>query len=262
MPPFGTSPVWGRAPSSRSGPGNSSGSCSRSSASALTVAGSVALERALDAVTATVIVAVVLATGAGPRGGLHRPGRAAAALLAAHPVLGAATALVALAVAIVCGVLLKARIAAGWRRFALGFRALSRPRPYLCSVASWQLLSWALRLAVLYWFLAAFHIPGGVSTALLVLTLQIAVGVVSPTPGGAGPQQALIAVALAGSAGATALVAFGAGMQVATILLDVVLGGSALALGGYRVRPRPARPNAAAPRWIEVQAHVRPPGPS
>jgi uncharacterized membrane protein YbhN (UPF0104 family) len=113
-------------------------------------------------------------------------------------------------------------------RFAHGLRALRSPKRYVRSVASWQLLSWALRFVALYWFLRAFHIPGGIATAVLVLALQLLAGLVPFTPGGAGSQQALIALTLAGTTSGTALVGFSAGSQAATILLNLVLGGIVL----------------------------------
>jgi uncharacterized membrane protein YbhN (UPF0104 family) len=132
--------------------------------------------------------------------------------------------------------------------FTDGLRAMRSPKRYIRSVASWQLVSWGLRFVALLWFLRAFHIPGGMTTTLLVLAVQLLAGLVPFTPGGVGSQQALMAVALAGTASGTALVGFSAGTQAATMLLNLVIGGLVLAAAGLQVRFRqPALAPCAEP---------------
>jgi hypothetical protein len=112
------------------------------------------------------------------------------------------------------------RLTAGGSR---GFRILGRPRRYLATVVSWQLAGLVLRLASILCFLAAFHVPATLQTALIVLCVQSIANLVPLTPNGAGTQQALLVVALGASAGASSLVGFGAGAQLATVAAEVVL---------------------------------------
>jgi uncharacterized membrane protein YbhN (UPF0104 family) len=144
------------------------------------------------------------------------------------------------ATAIVSGLawLIRRRLAGLLLVFGCGLRAMRSPKKYTVTVASWQLLSWALRLVALYWFLRAFHIPGGIAIALLVLALQVIAGLIPLTPGGAGSQQALIALALAGTSSSAALIGFSAGSQAATIMLNLVLGVLALVVSGSSLRIR------------------------
>jgi uncharacterized membrane protein YbhN (UPF0104 family) len=143
------------------------------------------------------------------------------ALVAGHPWLACGAGLV-LAVAV--GLLWRKlpRLAGGCSR---GFRILRQPRRYLTTVVSWQLTALGLRVAAILCFLAAFHLPTSPQTALLVLGIQSAADMVPLTPNGAGTQQALLAVALGASAAG-----FGAGMQLATCAMEVVLALVALPL--------------------------------
>jgi uncharacterized membrane protein YbhN (UPF0104 family) len=137
--------------------------------------------------------------------------------------------------------LLRRRFAAVLISFTDGLRALRSPKRYIVSVASWQLLSWVVRVVALYWFMRAFHIPGGVATATLVLALQLLAGLVPFTPGGAGSQQALIALTLGGTTSGAALVGFSAGSQAATMALNLALGGVVLLATTRSLRLRKLR---------------------
>jgi hypothetical protein len=137
------------------------------------------------------------------------------------------------------------RVTAGASR---GFLVLRRPGAYLGSVASWQLGALGLRLASILCFLAAFHVPATLQTALLVVAVQSVANLVPLTPNGAVTQQALLVLALGSSAGAASIVGFGAGAQLATVAAEVVLAAVALVLmtGSLRWRafvpPEPAEP--------------------
>jgi hypothetical protein len=143
------------------------------------------------------------------------------ALTAHHPLLAAA-AVLALALG---GALVWRRLRRVVAGGACGFAILRQPHRYLTTVVSWQLVGLGLRLASIACFLAAFHLPASPQTALLVLGVQTAADLIPLTPNGAGTQQALLAAAL----GATAL-GFGAGMQLATASVEVLLGLVSLAL--------------------------------
>jgi uncharacterized membrane protein YbhN (UPF0104 family) len=205
-------------------------------ASSATLLGSLAVERALDLMVAIAIVPFALVGGLGP--GVGFTGSSPVASLREHMLAVVAVAITTTLVLTCLAGLLRQRLAPLLHRFVHGLRALRSPRQYTTCVASWQLLSWALRLAALYWFLRAFHIPGGVATALLVLVLQLLASLLPLTPGGAGSQQALIVLALAGSASGAALVGFSAGSQAATIVLDLLLGALALVVSGGSLRIR------------------------
>jgi glycosyltransferase 2 family protein len=210
-------------------------------ATAATVVGTLAVERALDTVVAGVIVPLALAGSFLPGNGFAARSATITASLSAHPLLLVSTTCALCAVAAATGWLVRGRLAAMFVRFGHGLRALRSPKQYAGSVASWQLLSWGLRFVALCWFLRAFHIPGGIATALLVLAVQLLAGLVPFTPGGAGSQQALIALTLAGTTSGTALVGFSAGSQAATILLNLTLGGMVLAATSRSVRIRNLR---------------------
>jgi hypothetical protein len=111
-----------------------------------------------------------------------------------------------------------------------GFAVFGHPRRYFRTVASWQLAALALRLVSIYCFLAAFHIPAGVQTTVVVLAVQSAANLIPLTPNGAGTQQALLALALGGAATTSTIVRFGAGAQVATAACDVALALASLML--------------------------------
>jgi hypothetical protein len=129
-----------------------------------------------------------------------------------------------------------------------GFTVLRSPGTYLGRVASWQLGGLGLRLASILCFLAAFHVPATLETALLVVAVQSVANLVPLTPNGAVTQQALLVLALGSSAGTASVVGFGAGAQLATVAAEVVLAAISLVLmtGTLRWRgltpPEPAEP--------------------
>jgi uncharacterized membrane protein YbhN (UPF0104 family) len=212
--------------------------------SSASVVGSLAVEKVLDLVVGAAIVTVAIASGVRPGGGLHAPGVWIPASMAGHaPAVAGAAALIAGSVW-----LFRRRVVKLAVGFGHGLRALRSPGRYFVTVASWQLLSWLLRIAALYWLLRAFHIPGGIGTTLLVLALQLLAGLLPLTPGGAGTQQALIALSLAGTTSGAALVGFSAGSQAATVVLDLALGVVALLLSGgsWRIRDLALRSRPAA----------------
>lgn len=205
-----------------------------------TILGSLAVERALDVVVSAVVIVVALGGGLLPTGVLHARLAGLAALLA-HPVVaelvGGAIALSAVALW-----RNRRRLALAGRAVLPGVLVLKQPKCYLASVASWQLLSWALRFTALVLFLEAFHVPSAALVAPVVLSLQLLAGSVPATPAGVGTQQALVAATLGGGV----FVGFSAGAQVATMLFDLLLGATALACCGIRPGLQALR-SAAAP---------------
>ncbi|MGH2932179.1 MAG: lysylphosphatidylglycerol synthase transmembrane domain-containing protein [Gaiellaceae bacterium] len=116
-------------------------------------------------------------------------------------------------------------------RLANGFAILGNWRRYLTEVVSWQALSWGFRFAAVWWFLKAFDIPATLHNTALVLVVQSLSTLLPISPGGAGTQQGLTAYVLRGKAGSTtALLSFSVGMNIATIVTNVVIGALAVLL--------------------------------
>jgi uncharacterized membrane protein YbhN (UPF0104 family) len=138
------------------------------------------------------------------------------------------------------------RVRTFWRRVAQGFGILREPRLYLRRVVVWQALSWAFRLAAIYWFLRAFSLPANVRNSLLVQTAQSLSTIVPITPGGAGTEQGLLLYLFRGKAGRAEVLSFSVGMHIAVVAVNVVLGVVALALMTRSLRLRRLRSDAAA----------------
>jgi uncharacterized membrane protein YbhN (UPF0104 family) len=144
------------------------------------------------------------------------------------------------AAAFVGGILLFAGfLVAGWAsrhvyalraKLAQGFVALHDRRAFLREVVAWQAASWVARIASVWFFLDAFNIETSATTVVAVLAVQSLSTLLPFTPGGAGAQQAVLVFALGGTASASALLSFSVGMQLATVVANVVLGFGAIAI--------------------------------
>jgi uncharacterized membrane protein YbhN (UPF0104 family) len=122
------------------------------------------------------------------------------------------------------------RVTAFKEKVARGFLILGDRRAFLTQVVTWQAASWLARAAGVYFFLRAFHLDAGVDVVVAVLVVQGLSTLLPFTPGGAGTQQAVLVFALRGTAGASAVLAFSVGMQLVTVVVNVVLGFAALAV--------------------------------
>jgi uncharacterized membrane protein YbhN (UPF0104 family) len=143
------------------------------------------------------------------------------------------TEIAALVIGIAVGVLLviaTRRIQAFWRRVAQGFAILRRPTEYLRRVVTWQALSWALRLATVYYMLRAFHVPATVHNALLVQIAQSLSTLLPITPGGAGTEQGLLLYLFGEKVSRTAVLSFSVGMHIAIVVVNLGAGVVAVAL--------------------------------
>jgi len=140
-------------------------------------------------------------------------------------------------------------------RVRQGFAVLRPLRRYLLQVASWQLLSWAFRLASVYFFLKAFQVPATLHNALLVLIVQSLSTLLPFTPGGVGTQQGLLVYVFdragTGVAGAL-LLSFSIGMYIAVLVANIVIGFAALFLTVGTLRWRRVVPD-------DEQAYARGP---
>jgi uncharacterized protein (TIRG00374 family) len=135
-------------------------------------------------------------------------------------------------------------VVAFWERVRLGLAILTTPRRYFRTVVPLQLLGWCCRIAAMYWFLTAFHVPAGVVTAALALAAQSASTLLPLTPGGVGTQQALLGYMFRNAAPTSRVLAFSVGMQFVTTLANAVVGGLAIWITLRRLpwKARPAGP--------------------
>ncbi len=114
------------------------------------------------------------------------------------------------------------------KRVAQGWTILHDRGRFLRGVVAWQALSWAFRLASVYYFLKAFVIPADVENSLLVLVVQGLSTMLPITPGGAGTEQGLIAYVFRGEAPTAELLSFSVGMKIAIIVVNGALGFAAI----------------------------------
>jgi uncharacterized membrane protein YbhN (UPF0104 family) len=115
-----------------------------------------------------------------------------------------------------------------WERVKQGVVVLTEPGRYLREVASWQGVGWLFRFGAFYFFLEAFQVGGSFSNVMTVLSVQAVTGVLPFTPGGIGPQQALLVASLKGPPAAVVL-SYSVGQQIAIAVWTAVLGFLALA---------------------------------
>jgi uncharacterized membrane protein YbhN (UPF0104 family) len=118
-------------------------------------------------------------------------------------------------------------------RVKQGFAILGDRAAFVAQVVTWQSASWGFRIASVWFFLKAFHVPATLHNTLLVLVVQSLSTLLPFTPGGVGTQQGLLVYvfdqARTGLAGAL-LLSFSVGMYIATTILNLVVGFAALFL--------------------------------
>lgn len=209
-----------------------------------TLAGTLVAEVLFDFVVATGLLIWALSAGVLP--GLRLPDLPAFDLSLAlrYPLV---TVAVVVAV-VVLGLMLTRRVRAFWAQFGQGLAIIHRPRRYLLSVVPWQALGWGCRIAAAACFLAAFGVPVSLEAALIVQVAGSLASLFPATPGGLGPNQALLVVMLAGTAGRTDVLAFSAGMELTLVATNALLGGTCLALMLRSLRLRGAISDARADR--------------
>lgn len=114
-------------------------------------------------------------------------------------------------------------------RVGRGFAILRDPSRFLTRVVLPQSISWGLRLGTVYYFLRAFGVHASVHNALLAMVVDSLATLFPATPGGAGTKQGLIVFLFAGQAvSKAALLAFSVGMNIATVVFNLAIGGLAL----------------------------------
>jgi uncharacterized membrane protein YbhN (UPF0104 family) len=194
--------------------------------SVVTIGATVSILALFDLVMATVLVLVVAAAGLVP--------------LAPPSGLWPLVALAVVAAAVAAWLVLRRRARALWGRVRQGGAILRTPARYLHGVALVQAAAWACRVGVIMCLLAGFGLPASVPTAAVVMILCGASTLVPLTPGGAGTQQLMVALAFSQTASAAAVVSFSVAMQAGITLVNALLG-----LAGAMAAFRTLRPLAA-----------------
>ena len=211
-----------------------------------TLGSTLVVETLFDFVVASVLLLVALERGLLP-GLPDLPGLPAFdwSFIVEHPRIAAVLACVLLAGLILLVTWASGHVVAFREKVTQGFAILGDWRVFGARVVSWQAASWVMRVASVYWFLEAFHIPATFETVLAVLVVQGLATTLPFTPGGAGTQQAVLVFALGGTAARSAVLSFSVGMQLATIAVNVALGFAAIALmlGTVRWRERVLAPD-------------------
>lgn len=205
--------------------------------SVTTIAASLSVVLALDAIIGASLIAAFWATGLAPS-------------LPAVPSIGIVPLVAgAAAVGAVVAALTARRFAAALRRLlssaARGVAILRSPRIYASTVLPYQLAAWGCRIGVVFLVLHAFHIDAGLETAALVVVLNGAATAV-PVPGGAGSQQVLATYALQGAVTTAGAISFSVGMQVGVTVVNTAVGLTAAMLLFRTLRPIAAMRTASA----------------
>jgi uncharacterized membrane protein YbhN (UPF0104 family) len=155
-----------------------------------------------------------------------------------HPTAG----LVLFGLLLLFGTLLVAWIAERVEEFkarvAQGFAAFRDRSYYFTHVASWQVLDWSLRLVTVFFFLKAFGIPATARNALLVQVSQSLATIFPVSPAGIGTEQALLVYVFRNVTSKGVALSFSVGMRVTLIVVNAIVGFSAILLmtGTLRVR--------------------------
>jgi uncharacterized membrane protein YbhN (UPF0104 family) len=123
-------------------------------------------------------------------------------------------------------------------KVAQGFAAVRDRSYYLRRVALWQIVDWSLRLATVFFFLRAFGIPATLRNALLVQVSQSLATIFPVSPAGIGTEQALLLYIFRNVTSRSMALSFSVGMRVTLIVVNAVLGFTAILLmtGTLRVR--------------------------
>jgi glycosyltransferase 2 family protein len=143
--------------------------------------------------------------------------------------------LVVLAVGVVYA---RRRVASFREQVGRGFAILADRGAYLRRVVSLQALSWAARLATIYFFLEAFRLTPSAHNALVVQTVDSVSTLMPITPGGAGTKQGLTAYALRDEFSVSSVISFSVGMNLALVVANVLLGALALLVMARTLRWR------------------------
>jgi uncharacterized membrane protein YbhN (UPF0104 family) len=115
-------------------------------------------------------------------------------------------------------------------KVAQGFTAFRDRSYYLRHVVVWQLLDWSLRLATVFFFLKAFGIPASLHNALLVQVSQSLATIFPISPAGIGTEQALLVYIFRNVTSKSVALSFSVGMRVTLIIVNAIVGFTAILL--------------------------------
>jgi uncharacterized membrane protein YbhN (UPF0104 family) len=140
-------------------------------------------------------------------------------------------------------------------KVAQGFAAFRDRSYYLRRVVFWQVVDWTLRLATVFFFLRAFGIPATLRNALLVQVSQSLATIFPVSPAGIGTEQALLLYIFRSVTSKSMALSFSVGMRVTLIVVNAVVGFTAILLmtGTLRVR-RAAEADRAGPEPARAKA--------
>ena len=113
-------------------------------------------------------------------------------------------------------------------RVRQGLAGLLDWRFYLRHIFPWQLADWALRLAIVFFALLAFHMPATLHNSLLAQGTSNLATLLPISPSGIGTEQALLVTVLHGVASGPMIVAYSVGTRLVTSLINIVLGFGAI----------------------------------
>jgi uncharacterized membrane protein YbhN (UPF0104 family) len=115
-------------------------------------------------------------------------------------------------------------------KVAQGFAAFRDRSYYLQHVAFWQVLDWSLRLTTVFFFLRAFGLPATLHNALLVQVSQSLATIFPVSPAGIGTEQALLVYIFRNVTSKSLALSFSVGMRVTLIIVNAVVGFTAILL--------------------------------
>lgn len=115
-------------------------------------------------------------------------------------------------------------------KVAQGFAAFSDRSYYLRRVVFWQLVDWSLRLVTVFFFLRAFGMPATLRNALLVQVSQSLATIFPVSPAGIGTEQALLVYIFRHVTSKSMALSFSVGMRVTLIVVNAVVGFTAILL--------------------------------
>jgi glycosyltransferase 2 family protein len=115
-------------------------------------------------------------------------------------------------------------------KVAQGFSAFGDRSYYLRRVVLWQLADWSLRLATVFFFLRAFGLPATLHNALLVQVSQSLATIFPVSPAGIGTEQALLVYIFRHVTSKSVALSFSVGMRVTLIVVNAIVGFTAILL--------------------------------
>lgn len=111
------------------------------------------------------------------------------------------------------------------KRVGAGFAILRDRSRFVLHVLVPQAISWGLRIASIFFFLKAFHVPATIHNALLAQVVDSLSTLFPASPGGAGTKQGLTEYLFRNSGiSNTLLLAFSVGMNIAIVAANLIFG--------------------------------------